>query len=195
MDAEEGRWKETSAAIASLRFCFWGLRIGSLPCSGVSGLIMSGLLLLTTSPKEAAAAEIARAASRRLQVGVDKTSGQLVEFIDSSSHRNLAGTATNPGGLWELEFADGQRVAPANAGACRVAALSSKPSGLRLEWREFGIPQASKLNVEVTVRLDARQPLSRWQISLHNLEGQTPARIRFPRLLEVPAQVSVDGVL
>ena len=146
------------------------------------------LAILIFFPTQAPAADIARATSRHLQVGVDKSSGQLVELLEVASHRNLAGLATNLGGLWELELANGRRLSPTNAGTCRASALSGKPGGLRLEWREFGVAKAPDLSVEVMVRLDTHQSLSRWQISLHNLEGQNPALIRFPRLLEVPEQ-------
>jgi len=156
----------------------------------LSGLLVAGGLALAFSPIHTAAEDIARAKNRHLQVGVDKSSGQIVELIDLASHRNLAGVATNLGGLWELEFAVGQPLVPTNAGACRVSRANGKLPGLRLEWSEFAMPEAPRLTIEVIVHLDIREPLSRWQIAIHNLNGQTPTFIRFPRLLEIPKQAS-----
>ena len=145
-------------------------------------------MLLAALPANGATTDIARASNSQFQIGVDKSAGQIVELIDLASHRNLAGVATNLGGLWEVEFADGQRLSPTNAGTCDVTPLSAKPGGLRLDWRDFGLARSPALSVEVTVRLDPRLALSRWQISLHNLSDQTPRLTRFPRLLEVAGQ-------
>jgi hypothetical protein len=131
---------------------------------------------------------VVRAANRHLQVGVDRTSGQLVELTDRATRHNFAGRPVNRGGLWELELADGQVVSPTNARACAAAPLSGQPGGVRLAWSGFELPQSPQLRVEVVARLDADQPLSRWRISLHHLNGRPPRRIRFPRLLDVPAQ-------
>ena len=150
--------------------------------------ITCGLALLAALATCGATTDIVRAANRNLQVGVDKRSGQIVEFIDLTSRRNLAGVATDLGGLWEVEFTDGRLLSPTNARTCDLTPLAAKPGGLRLEWRDFGLARSPALSVEVTVRLDPRLALSRWQISLHNLSGQTPRVIRFPRLLEVAEQ-------
>lgn len=151
-------------------------------------LTAAGWLNLTSPATHAGTTDLVRAATRYFQVGVDKASGQIVELIDLASRRNLAGVATNLGGLWEVELANGQLLFPTNARTCVVTPLATKPGGLRLEWRDFDLALAPALRVEVAVRLDPRLALSRWQISLHNLSGQTPRLIRFPRVLEVTEQ-------
>ncbi|MEI2725531.1 MAG: hypothetical protein V9H26_19025 [Verrucomicrobiota bacterium] len=168
----------------------WGVRRNSgrrWPGLG-AWLIVAGLLLPVAHPVPVTASPIVRAVGPQLQVGVDRTTGQIVELIDRSSQHNLAGLSTNRGGLWELEFADGGKLTPANARVCEATPLAGKPGGLHLEWRELGRGGAPELRVEVEVRLDPDQAVSHWQIALHNLQGQSPHLIRFPRLLEVPEQ-------
>ena len=134
-------------------------------------------------------AGVVRVASRQLQVGVGETSGQIVELIDLGTQRNLAGMATNAGGLWELDFALPALgvLRPASARAFEVAP-AAEPAARRLIWSQFGIAQAPELRVEVTVRMDINQSLSRWQIAVRNTGGLTPKTLKFPRLFEVPAQ-------
>lgn len=159
-----------------------------LPFSVGLWLLIACSLVPAATAATATTPQILRVTGPHLQVGVDKTSGQLVELIDLSSQQNLTGITTNHGGLWELEFADGGKLTPADARVCEATGLADKPGGLRLEWRELGRARAPGLRVEVVVHLDPHQALSRWQIALHNLNGPPPRLIRFPRLLEVPEQ-------
>jgi hypothetical protein len=133
-----------------------------------------------------ASADIVRVASNSLQLGVDRTTGQIVELIDRASKQNLAGLATNLCGLWELDLANLGPLTPLSAHTFAAAPL--KPAGLRLTWGGFGFPQAPQLIVEATVRLDASQPLSRWQFAVRNTGGLALQTVRFPRLINVPAQ-------
>jgi hypothetical protein len=134
-------------------------------------------------------AEVARVGNKHLQVGIDRTSGQLVELTDLSTKRNLAGRSFGLGGLWELDVApaDFSPLTPANAQACQVMPLD-EPSTLRLVWSKFGLAQSPDLHVEVTVRTDADRALSRWQIAIEQTGKLAVRAIRFPRVLNVPPQ-------
>lgn len=147
-------------------------------CVGLS-VLMSQLL----------AGEILRVSSPHLQLGVDGTSGQIVELIDRASKWNLANAMTNSGGLWELDFALPALgvLRPASARAFEVAP-SGESTTRRFTWSQFGIAQAPELRVEVTVRLDTNQTLSRWQMAVRNTAGLSPKTLKFPRLLEVLVQ-------
>lgn len=134
-------------------------------------------------------AVVVRVGSQQLQVGVDQTSGQIVELVDLRTQRNLAGMATNASGLWELDFglpALGV-LQPASARVFEIAPIV-EPTVRRLIWSQFGIAQAPELRVEVTVRMETNQALSRWQIAVRNTGGLLPKTLKFPRLLEVPVQ-------
>lgn len=149
------------------------------------GAVLFGGLLLC-AVQTPFAGEVLRVHNALLQVGVDRTTGQIVELIDRVSKQNLAGSSTNLGGIWELDLTTLSRLTPASAHAFAAAPL--EPSGLRFTWSEFGLTQAPGLVVEVTVRLDANQALSRWQIAVRNTGGLVPNTVRFPRLLDVPSQ-------
>ncbi len=149
-------------------------------------LIALGFLGLAGRSAELTTAQVARVTGRHFQVGVDKTSGQVVELIDVASQHNFASAATNLGGLWELDLANAGTLTPANARQFDVA--PSTASALRLRWSEFGLVRAPQLNVEVTVRVDPNQALSHWQIQVNHTGGPPPRLIRFPRLLNIPEQ-------
>lgn len=151
-------------------------------------LIAAGFLGLAVLPAQFAAAQVVRVTGEHLQVGVDKTSGQIVELIDIASQHNLAGATPSPGGLWELDLVDLGTLTPARARQFDASSLSGKPAALRLRWSEFGLARTPRLSVEVTVRLDPTRALSRWQIQVDNPGGQPPRLIRFPRLLDIPEQ-------
>jgi len=159
------------------------------PRSVFSGVQIAAVsLTLAVSSGTPALAQVARLAGPQLEVGVDRASGQLVELIDRASKRNLVGSVTNLGGLWELDLANLGTLTPAHARVFETFPAGGRPSGLRLRWSDFGLAQAPELSVEVIVHLDVDQALSRWQIAVHHLNGQVLRLIRFPRLLNVPEQ-------
>jgi len=138
---------------------------------------------------ERAPTDLLRLKSDKLQIGIDRTTGQLVELTDRATQRNLVEGVFGGGGLWELELgrADVGRLTPAHAHACEPTSAED-PARLRLVWRGFGLPQAPDLRVEVTVSLDANESLSRWRLAVEQ-PGQLALRaIHFPRLLGVPPQ-------
>ncbi len=150
-------------------------------CFITAGLFVSQVVAQDFAPP------IVRVSGTQLEVGVDTRSGQVVELIETSSQQNLVAVATNLCGLWAFDLAGFGTITPANARTFKASAFP-KADGLKLEWRDFGLAVAPKLRVQVTMRLDAHQALSRWQIALDHLNGHRPGLIRFPRLLNVPEQ-------
>lgn len=145
-------------------------------------------LVLALSLGFQTAAATARAANRWLKVGLDSATGQLVEFVDRGTRHNLV-QATNAGGIWELEFAQAAvaNLTPSRARTFAATSLRAN-AGQQYTWSEFGLAQAPRLRVVVTVRFDDDQPLSRWQIAVRDAEGLEVKAIRFPRLLNVREQ-------
>ena len=135
-----------------------------------------------------ASADTVRISNPLLQLGVDRASGQLVEFVDLAARRNFASAAPGLDGLWKLELIGRQlqRLSPADARTCQVEDLGGGAPGLRLTWNGFGLPDAPDLRVEVIVRVDPRQALSRWAIAIEAPGLETIAGIRFPRVLDLP---------
>jgi len=141
---------------------------------------------LVTLAAGLAAADVARVTGKDLQVGVDNTSGELVELIDIESTRNLAGMATNLGGLWEIDLAGIGTLTPKQARSFATHPPTRRSNGLRLRWSGFGLAQVPELRVEVTVALQTNRALSNWRIEVHNQAGHDLEVIRFPRLLNIP---------
>lgn len=136
-------------------------------------------------------ADVARIASPTQQIGVDRSSGALVELVDRATDRNFAGPAAAGGAWWTLEFeaATPARLAPASARAFRIDEQppgAGSAGGLRLAWDRFGLPDAPDLRVVVTVELDSRQSASRWRLVVENPRDRRLARILFPRLTGLP---------
>lgn len=134
----------------------------------------------------AALADIARLDTRSLTVGLDRDDGRLIEFADSASGQNFAGATTS--GLWslELEGAPPIELSPTNARLCRIDTLRGADPGLRLAWSRFDHPAVPDLRVEVTIRLDRQQALSRWDLAVESQGQHAIERIRFPRIVNLP---------
>ena len=128
-------------------------------------LVATSLLSLAAEP---ASAEVARVSGKYLQIGVDTASGALVELIDLASKRNLAGTATHRGGLWEVDLEGIGPLTPKDAHASATEPLKGKRKGLRLRWSKFDLVEVPELCVEVTVTLRTNRALSDWSIEIHN---------------------------
>lgn len=155
----------------------WGRRCRSC-------LVLLAWLIATGTPW---AAELARLQNSWLQLAVDRDTGQLVEFSDATSGQNFVG-AKNGSGLWQLELASWQvfRLGPMHARAFKAEYLRGGAPGLHLVWGDFGLADAPHLRVEVTVRLDPKEACSRWWIAVDAPGALKLARVRFPRLLDVP---------
>ncbi|HNQ87399.1 MAG TPA: DUF6259 domain-containing protein [Verrucomicrobiota bacterium] len=135
----------------------------------------------------AGTADVVRIGTSYLEVGVDRDSGRVVEFLDVVSGQDLIGAATGIGGCWELEWAGSppSKLSPAAAQARRVRTLEGREPGLRIEWSRFGQVGMPDLEVHVTVRLDRHRPASRWGITVNGLGSIPIQSLRFPRLLDL----------
>ncbi len=133
-------------------------------------------------------ADVVRIRNRALEIGVDRANGRIVEFADRAAQQNFADATGAGAGVWRLEFADppGAILSPMDARSCAVSQLRDGEPGLRLTWSGFQLPDAPDLRVEVTLRLDRHQALSRWLIAIDAPGERTLARLRFPRLLDLP---------
>jgi len=125
----------------------------------------------------------------QLEISVGREHGDLAKLADAQSGQNFAGTAATGGGLWELElWAPGKTLVPADAKSFCCQALTGNEPGLRLTWDRFEVAGAPALRVEVVVRLEAGQPMSRWEWSVTGLGEPGIRQVRFPRLVNIPRQ-------
>ena len=125
-----------------------------------------------------------------LRVGLDGQDGKLLEFVDLGTKNNLLDGEADQGGLWELGVRlDGQSavLTPAQAKSFDWEILSPSQT-LRLTWNGFSHPGATACKVDVTVRLDADAPVSRWQIEVTKPAGLALRNIRFPRVFGLRQQ-------
>ncbi len=114
--------------------------------------------------------------------------GDLVRLVDRHSRQNFAGASSGTG-LWELALgASNQVVVPADAKSVECRVMRGKERGLRVTWQGFGVKAAPELRVEAVVRLDRRQPMSRWGLSVSGLGGLGLGQVRFPRIVNIPRQ-------
>ena len=125
-----------------------------------------------------------------LRISVDEQDGTLRELVDLGAKHNHVDGAPALGGIWAVEvFVEGQPtvLTPAKAKSFRWTIL---PPGqtLRLTWEGFSLPGVSECAVEVTVRLEAGTPMSRWAIAVTKPPGLPLRRIRFPRVFGLSRQ-------
>jgi hypothetical protein len=134
-------------------------------------------------------ADVARISNSWLQLGINRANGQLVELVDLASRQNFAGPASGLGGIWQLELMSWHllKISPANARVCQVEQLDGNAPGLRMVWSDFGLLDAPNLRVEVVARLAQQESCSRWTIAVDSPGQLALARIRFPRLLDLPS--------
>jgi hypothetical protein len=156
---------------------------------GINHALRRGIAfgLLASLVSANASTDIVRLGTPWLKLGVDRSRGQAVALVDARSRQNFFNPAAE-GGLWQLEFAGlpALTLSPTNAQACRVDKLGGAEPGARLTWSQFGLSDAPELRVEVTIRLDPQQALSRWQLAVEALPERVLQRIRFPRVLDLP---------
>ena len=128
----------------------------------------------------------------RLHVGLDRQDGKLSELVDLGTGHNHLDGGLVLSGLWELDvLLEGQPavLTPAQSKSFQWKVL---PSGqaLRLTWSGFSHPGATECRVEVTVRLDADTPMSRWKIAVAKPAELVLRSIRFPRVFGLRRQPS-----
>jgi len=158
--------------------------------ASIRGLLTSVLLLVLLAGSPAVAAEdVFGVSNARLEVGVGHEHGDLARLIDAHTRQNFAGTASSGAGLWELALFPAEKIlSPADAKSFRCQAISGKQPALRLTWDQFALSGAPALRVEVVVRLEPRQPMSRWELGVTGLGELGIRQVRFPRIINIPRQ-------
>src|ERR1035441_4240668 len=125
----------------------------------------------------------------RLEIALGHEQGDLLGLTDAHAHQNFAGTASSGAGLWELAlFPAGKTLSPADAKFFRCQPINGKQPALRLTWEGFEVAGAPKLRVEVVVRLQPGQPMSRWELGVTGLGDLGIRQVRFPRIVNIPRQ-------
>ena len=124
-----------------------------------------------------------------LEIGLGPEHGDLSKLTDAHTHQNFAGAASTNGGLWELMLSGPEKIVyPADARSFHAQPVSGKEPALRLTWEQFGVLNAPALRVEVLVRLERGQPMSRWELAVSGLGGLGVGQVRFPRIVNIPRQ-------
>ena len=133
-----------------------------------------------------------RLSNGHLRIVLDGECGVLEELTHLKAKHNHVSASSGAGGLWETELFQGDQVvvvSPAQARSFHRERLTGgQPKTLRLTWDHFDVSAAPQLNVQVTVRLEADGPMSRWGITLDGLGELVPRKVRFPRVLNLPPQ-------
>ena len=124
--------------------------------------------------------------NNQLQVGFNRTDGQLVQFTDRKTHWNHIADQAGPLGLWKLDLLrDGRKIELTPADAKRVRHERGRDRySLQLSWAEFGSGVDPQLKVTVETRLEPGQAMSYWTITVANLHGLVLDKVHFP---QVPA--------
>jgi hypothetical protein len=129
-----------------------------------------------------------------LQITIDRKCGVLEELTDLKAKHNHVSGAPGAGGLWEMELFQGDQIVMVSPEQAKSFHCELPPGShlktLRLTWDHFDIPAAPRLNVQVTVRLEADRAMSRWGIALDGLGELVPRKVRFPRMLDLPPQAN-----
>lgn len=165
-----------------------GAFIRATALAGVlAGAVMAGEAPTPTLQRTGPEDIVDRLEGGGLRLGIQRATGQIVEFRDLATHQNLANPAFGLGGLWELDLAASEinPLTPAHARNRAVSSLAGNVPALRLSWSDFGLPGAPDLRVEVTVTMDAAGPLSHWRLMVTNLGAVKLLRARFPRVLNL----------
>ncbi len=147
------------------------------------------LLALLAGGRVVAAGEVFEVSNGRLGIGIGQAHGDLVRLTDARTHQNFAAAAASGAGLWELTLSGPEKLlSPADAKSFHSQSISGKEPALRLTWEQFGVLAAPALRVEVLVRLERGQPMSRWELALSGLGGLGVGQVRFPRVVNIPRQ-------
>ena len=145
--------------------------------------------MLLAGGQGVAAEDAFRVANGHLEIGLGHEHGDLVILTDAHTRQNFAGTASSGADLWELTlFPADKSLSPADAKAFRCQPINDREPGLRLTWDEFGFTAAPALRVEVVVRLESGQPMSRWELGVSGLGELGIRQVRFPRIVNIPVQ-------
>ena len=146
------------------------------------------LALVAAASFQALAVDAPFISNSRIQIALDQHSGAVQKLRDSKSGFDFLAAAQTRAPLWHLELAGkNQFLTATNARSFHWERAPGKPSGLDLVWQDFG-PQFSGVRVTAQVRLDAREPLSRWQIQVAGLTNGQLVKARFPQVANLATQ-------
>ena len=136
-----------------------------------------------------AAEDAFEVSNSQLEIGLGHEHGDLVGLTDAHTRQNFAGTASAGAGLWELSLFPAEKtLSPADAKSFHCQPISGKDPALRLTWEQFEVAAAPALRVEVVVRLEPGQPMSRWELGVTGLGELGIRQVRFPRIVNIPRQ-------
>lgn len=129
--------------------------------------------------------------NRFLRVVFEGGHGQLRQFMDVGSGFDFVDKGQASGDLWELEVdAGGQRhtLTPKQAGSFQHRVNAGSNARVQMIWEGVPVAGHGECSVEVIVRLDEKEPTSRWGISVTKPAGVRLRQIRFPRILHLRSQ-------
>src|ERR1039457_5127531 len=153
------------------------------------GSHLVALLLFLACEQALAAQEVFGVSNGCLQIGLGREHGDLVRLTDAPPRQNFAGTASSDAVLWELALFPGEKtLSPADAKSFQCQPISGRHPALRLTWDQFELSAAPSLSVEVVVRLEPGQPMSRWELGVTGLGDLGIRQVRFPRIVNIPRQ-------
>ena len=124
-----------------------------------------------------------RLVSPGLRLALSSGDGHVVSLQDWSG-RPLAGTASDPAGLWVLDLSPGAgrtRIAAADAG--RFTWRRRGSGALELAWDGFAAAPALRVTATVRMRSDTT---TAWRIRLDGIGGLPVETVRYPRLGGIP---------
>ncbi len=134
------------------------------------------------------AAGVTRISNDGIRIGIGDA-GRIVELIERVSGHGFASTNAQP--LWSMRLVSGtatNALDASGAGHVECRASDDDPPGLRLTWDGFGAAGAPGVRVEIRVRLDPREPVSRWEFLVEKPSDSALEEVRFPRLSGLPPQ-------
>jgi hypothetical protein len=160
-----------------------------IPLLRATGVTSVLLLVLLAAGRVVAAGDGFELSNGWLGIGFGHEHGDLVRLTDAHTRQNFAGAASTNAGLWELTLSGQEEiVSPADAKSFHSQPVSGKEPALRLTWEQFELPAAPALRVEVVVRLERGQSMSRWELAVNGLGGLGVGQVRFPRIVNIPRQ-------
>ncbi len=117
----------------------------------------------------------------RIALGFDRRTGALLSFRDLN-HKHEFLDKNIPGKqMWEIIFQGNPRKTAITANAAeKFKIISLSPLSLGLIWNDF--PGNRDLKVNVSIRLDEKQPLSYWKISVSGTAGKKMRKVIFPEM-------------
>ena len=155
----------------------------------LAGGHLVALLLFLACGQALATQEVFGVSNGCLEIGLGQEHGDLVALTDAHTRENFAGTASSGAGLWELAlFPTDKTLSPPDAKSFQCRPISGRHPALRLTWERFEVAAAPELRVEVVVRLEPGQAMSRWELGVTGLGDLGIRQVRFPRLANIPRQ-------